>query len=377
VKPKRISDLIQALNQLAPTETAADWDNVGLLVGDPSWETPGAIVSIDLTAQAIEAAKEKGFRLIVNHHPCIFPKSRGLSRVTAGHLVFEALRNGIAVFASHTNFDQCALEVVEQVSQGLGVVPRGRLVDHPGESLLKLSVFVPSTHLEQVRKAVCDAGAGHVGNYDSCTFATPGIGTFRGSEDARPYLGKPGQLEQAEEHRLETVFPRGLKRQVLTALQDSHPYEEIAYDLYAVEQAPPAKGLVKGLGYGFWGEFKEPKSFSEVAEGVKKLFAVEGFWVTEPSLAPENEKIRRIGYVAGKGASFVGSAASLGCDLFITGEAGYHTALDGVRRGMAVMELGHRESELFFLRTMEGWLTRLGISAVTQNLPTQKIWTGP
>ena len=233
---------------------------------DPNWKTDGAVVCIDLTAEAIEEARSKGYRLIVNHHPCIFPKSRGLSQVVAGSLVFEALRHGIAVVAAHTNFDRSALEVVRSVSEGLGVTPKGRLYDHPERAFRKLAVFVPVSHVEEVRKAVTEAGAGHVGNYDSCTFGSPGEGTFRGGEGTHPFLGSPGVLEKAQEVKLETLFPDGLQKQILTALRSAHPYEEIAYDLYPVEQEPPSVGLIRGAGYGFWGEFPSPKPFSDLTD---------------------------------------------------------------------------------------------------------------
>lgn len=390
-----VSQVLQDLERRAPSDTAEDWDNVGLLAGDPSWKTSGAVVTVDLTEQAIRLAKQRKYRLIVNHHPCIFPRSRGLSRVVAGMnrggtsgLVFEAIRQGIAVIACHTNFDRCAMEVVQSVSEGLGVTPKGRLVDHPGGSLVKLVVFVPLTHVEQVREAICQAGAGKIGNYDFCTFGAEGEGSFRGGESTRPFLGKPGKLEKAREIRLETIFPQGLEKPVLGALFRAHPYEEVAYDLYPVKQGPASEGLVRGLGYGFWGEFPSPKSFSEVAKDVTSLFNVNGFLLSSP-LSPEprsvraraarpstegSRKIRRIGFVAGNGSSFLSAAAAAGCDLYITGEVGYHPALDGTRKGMKVMELGHTESEYFFPQTVKGWLSQLGLKSEPLYQPAQQFF---
>jgi hypothetical protein len=248
---------------------------------------------------------------------------------------------------------------------------------------VKLVVFVPSNspkHLEQVRAALVEAGAGHIGNYDFCTVGAEGEGTFRGGKETKPFLGHPGELERAREIRLETVFPKGLEKPILRALRSSHPYEEIAYDLYPVKQAPPAVGMAKGLGYGFWGQLRTPKPFSEVARDVTSLFNVDGFLLTEPSAGTGRGRtkraIKKVAFVAGKGASFVNHAASLGCDLFITGETGYHTALEGSRRGMTVMELGHRESERFFILTMKRWLSGLGLKVIGLDLPTQKIGLG-
>lgn len=370
-----LSQLLSALEKRVPSGASEKWDNVGLLAGDPRWRTRRAVVSIDLTEDAIRLARRSRAGLIVCHHPCIFPASRGWTRFVpspgAQELVFECVRRRIAVAVFHTSFDRCALEVVETVSRGLGVVPRGRLHEKPDGALLKLSVFVPVSHLEQVRRAVCDAGAGVIGDYDQCAFFVEGTGTFRGSAGTRPFLGKPGALEIVREARLETILPRGLQGGVLAALRRAHPYEEIAYDLYPVEQAPTPQGLVRGLGYGFWGEFPRPKSFSELAQSVKRLFAVSEFWVSQPVPG----RVKRIAFAAGKGADFIASAASSGCEVMITGEAGYHGMLDGARRGMAVVELGHRESERFFLRTMEGWLRAEGLGVGISDRPTQALWT--
>jgi len=351
------------------------------LVGDPSWKTSGVVVAIDLTDEAIELAIKRGARLIVNHHPCIFPRGRGPSRVTAdaggaAALVHRAIRAGIAVAAFHTNFDRCALEVAHAISKGLGCVAQGRLHDAtaagPGP-LVKLVVFVPSSHHEAVRDALFSAGAGQVGLYDSCAFSVSGEGSFRGLEGTQPYIGQAGTRERADEVRLETVFPRGMEKPILQALRRIHPYEEIAYDLYPVEQPPSAVGLVSGLGYGFWGEYSKPKSFTEVMQNVKGLFRVDGFLASEvPVSARRSGKVRRIGFVAGKGSSFVGAAARAGCDIFITGEAGYHTALEGSRKGMVVVELGHRESERFFLSTISDWLKPLSVTKFDR--PTQKFY---
>ena len=362
-----VASVLKNLESRAPSATAESWDNVGLLAGDASQEVSGAVVCIDLTEEAIETAIRKKYNLIVNHHPCIFPKSRGLSRVTGESLVYRAVRAGIAVVACHTNFDQCALEVVHTVAHGLGVEPKGRLHDSKNGDFLKLVTYVPSAQLEKVRLAISEAGAGNVGNYDQCSFSSQGIGTFRGSSSTRPAIGKPGKLERVKETRLETILPIGLKNSVISALRDAHPYEEVAYDLHPVVQKPSHLGLVSGLGYGFWGEFPKSKAFSELAKNVKLLFNVKGFWLTDP--VPS--QIHRLAYVAGKGASFISAAADAGCDLFITGEAGYHDALKGSRRGMAVMEIGHRESEKFFLFTLEGWLNEAGLKTVSLNLATQ------
>jgi len=367
-----ISDVAQRIELLTPSAGAEKWDNVGLLVGDPRAKVSRAVISIDLTRAALDAARAAGANLILNHHPCIFPRQKGLARVTRGgasELVFEAARRGISVISTHTNFDRYALEAPLMAAKALGANPVGRLHDSDEPELLKLVVFVPKTHGEKVRDAICRAGAGRIGRYDSCTFASEGTGTFRGAKDTRPFLGEPQRLERAHELRLETVFPRPLKNPVLKALRDSHPYEEIAYDLYRVEQEASSQGLVPGLGYGFYGDLERALPFAQFARRVKSAFRVGGFWASEP--APK--KIRRIGFVAGKGASFARAARDRGCDVFVTGEAGYHVVREMGLSGMAVIEVGHTESEIFFLKTMEKWCREWKLPAKLLRTPEQRV----
>lgn len=370
-----VREICEEIAWLAPESTAESWDNVGLLAGDPAWMTSGVVVSIDLTEEAIEVARRKGYRLIVNHHPCIFPRSRGLSRITPPSLVFKALEAGIAVVACHTNFDRCALEVPHALASLLGASLVGRLVDQPQGSLKKLVVFVPQTHTDQVHEALSNAGAGHIGRYEDCAFISQGEGRFRALDGAKPYLGSVGALERAPEDRLETIFPAGLEAEVLQALRESHPYQEIAYDLYGVEQGPSPEGIVRGLGYGFYGDLKKPLASKAFVSKVVKLFEASGALVTG-GMGREGKKRRefkRIAYVAGKGSSFIGAAHKAGCDVFVTGETGYHDALRAARSGMTVVELGHRESERFYLSTMAGWMEGLGLKAIELNTPQQRM----
>ncbi len=362
----KIADLLKDLQKRAPFSTAEPWDNVGLLVGDPQQSAQKAIVSIDLTQEVLQAAKKSGATLIVNHHPCIFPKGRGPSHFTSGNLAYEAARAGISVVALHTNFDRCALEVVESISMGLGVKPIGRLFESGQEELSKLIVFVPESSVEKVRQAICDVGAGVVGNYDQCSFSSPGEGTFRGGAGTRPAIGKPGKLERVQERKLETVFPRGLQRAVVQALYDTHPYEEPAFDLIAIQNESPKKGLISGLGYGFWGKLEKPCSWKEWVKRVQKTFELEAF--QGPSNPPE--QVRRAAFSPGKGSSFVSWVGSQSVDVFVTGEVGYHSALDGAKRGVSVLELGHPQSELYFSKTVKTWLQEVGVQAtVHQSLP--------
>jgi dinuclear metal center YbgI/SA1388 family protein len=373
IQRPKIKEICQFLEHQVPLATAEKWDNVGLLCGDENAPFKGAVISIDLTAEAIQEAKTRGFNFILNHHPAIFPKSRGLTAFTAegrSELLYAAQKAGISVYSAHTNFDQCALEAMQWLSESLGFAPLGRLVADDDSALRKLVVFVPRTHLEKVSEALFQAGAGKIGNYDSCGFSVEGVGTFRGNARTRPFLGKPGQLETAKEARLETVFPQGLLKGVLRALRASHPYEEVAYDLYRVEQkvANPSPWM-SGLGYGFVAEVKKPIPFSAFVSRAFTVFGVNGALAS----LPHPKHVKRIGFTPGKGSSFVNAAIQAKCDVFITGETGYHDSREAALRGLQVLEVGHRESEISFLLTAEKWLKSFKMGVKVLNSPVQHI----
>ncbi len=365
----KIREVVSFLERKAPPGVAESWDNVGLLIGDSEASTKGAVIAVDLTADALAVARKNGYRLIINHHPAIFPKGRGPSQVLAGSLVHQTIRENVSVFASHTNFDRSALEVAEMISKKLRCSPTGRLLHRPEESLVKLAVYVPESHHARVLEAVCEAGAGQIGHYDSCSFSVAGEGTFRGDEGTDPFTGEPGRLEKVPERLLQTILPKGMEASVVRALKHAHPYEEVAYDLYPLLQSPSGEGLARGLGYGFVAEFDRAVPLAEFLRRVKAVFGVSKIRVTRPPGAARS--IRKIAFAAGKGSDFIGAAARQGCDAFITGESDYHDAIGASRKGLALVELGHRESEKFFPLTVASWLKELGLPSVTLDRATQ------
>ncbi len=372
-----IFEIIRKLEQRVPTNTAESWDQVGLLAGKPAQKFTGAVVGVDLTLELLNFAKEKKANLVVTHHPAIFPKGKGLQRLVAGRaddlatLLLDAYESGICVYAAHTNFDICALDGMLDLADQLGIKPVGRLMGHPedGQTVLKkLVTFVPKKSLDDVRDALFEIGAGQIGNYDCCGFSSDGEGSFRGLEGTNPVVGKPGVLENTKEVRFETVFPAGLQPQIVAALKDAHPYEEVAYDIYPVEQHPTSVGLVAGLGYGIYGDLEKPMDREDFIQIVKEVFQVDLFLTNA-----FEKKVKRVAFSPGKGSSFISSARSVGADVFVTGEVGYHGSLDSTRREMMVFELGHRESEHFFLRTIYAWFQEWNLKIFPLDERTQQV----
>lgn len=343
-----IQTILKEIHLKAPPSTAERWDNVGLMLGDPGWRTRGAVISMDLTEQAIEQALQRKFNLIINHHPCLFPKAKNLGSISPGKqgslddLIFQCLQKSIAVVSCHTNFDRSALEVVDRLCKGLGAEPQGRLLDrHRGVGELKKLVL---NIAEEESQPLIDALYSEVGAQETADL-------------------------QYDGWKLEFTFPKGFQGLVQELVQTHHPDDLPLFDLYSVEQGRGGNELIRGIGYGFWGDFPKRLSFSEVAQRVKRLFTVKGFRVTEP--VPK--AISRIAFSPGAGSDFVASAISHRCDLFITGEVGYHDALMATRSGMTLLELGHRESEKMFLEVMSGWIKGMGLETKRLNIPTQKL----
>jgi len=374
----KIHQLIEVIEMRIPTACAESWDSVGLICGDSAQALKGVVIGVDLTEALFASALKKKANLIIIHHPPLFPKGRGITKLVKGKdsdlntILLKAFEEKIAVYVAHTNFDRCALDGMIALSDDLGAVAKARVWEAPeeGETLLKkLVTYIPTEHYEKVRDALYEVGCGHIGNYDSCGFATAGFGNFRPLDGSNPVQGKVGKFEQVEEIRMETIFVSGMEGIVIDTLKHVHPYEEVAYDIYAVEQSPVMKGLVWGLGYGFVAELKKPVSYAEFVKRVKKVFQVTSFLTHQQ----EPKMVRKIAFTPGKGSSFIRSVGKHRVDVYITGEVGYHGSLEAARSGVNVMELGHRESEHYFLKTIATWCEEWELPHSVLDERTQKI----
>lgn len=355
----RVSDLVGKLKALAPFDYAEDWDNVGLLCGDPAARVTGVVVSVNLGQESLAEASAARANVIVCHHPPIF---RPISKITSASnpFLYMAIRRGISVVALHTNFDLASKQLNQRLCEDLGgaylepLAVRSSPGSPPSSRMGKFVTFVPEASLEKVRMALGDAGAGYIGNYSHCTFASPGIGTFWGRENTNPAVGKAGRLERAPEMRLETIFPWRLRDKVVKAARSAHPYEEMAYDVYEV--LLPVEG-----GYGFVARVPKSTSFvfQKLTQRVKKLFRIKDTVVVGPGLDDKNYKVRKFAFSPGSGSSFVAAAIAKGVDTYICGEVGYHQMLEAKRAGLTLILLGHSYSERFFVETTAGWCEEL------------------
>lgn len=342
--------LIQALDSIAPTRLAGGWDNVGLLIGDPEAPIEGPVfVTLDLTDPVIDEAVEKKAGFVVAYHPPVFHATKRLdTSERIGRTVFKLLRAGaVGVYSPHSALDaaQGGLNdwLIERATDGgtPGEVTNRRALEPTSTGGgMKLVVFVPEDSVDVVRTALHEAGAGVIGDYDHCTYASPGEGTFRGGDSTNPTIGEKGRLERVRELRLETVVPPSRVAEVVRALREAHPYEEPAFDLYRVESHPD-----ESLGAGRVGDLSSALSAGAIAKNLARHLDVDGVRLAGAIGTDADRSITRIACCPGAGAGLVDNAIAQGAELFITGEMRHHELLSATERGLTVALAGHTNTE--------------------------------
>lgn len=332
----KIKDLIAPLEAWAPRSLQEDYDNSGLQVGDPETEVGSALVCLDCTEAVVEEAAAKGCGLIISHHPVIFRGLKSLSgKSYVERTLLAAIKHGIALYAIHTNLDNVIDGVNGEIAARLGLTPLGALAPMPGQ-LRKLVVFVPMEQADAVRDAVFQAGGGHIGKYDECSFAGGGMGTFRPGPGTSPFSGQQGVRSSEAEFRLEFIYPVTREQAILAAVLAAHPYEEAAYDLY------PIINHHQGIGSGLLGEWESPVSEADFLARMKQVFGLQVLRHTKPLVRP----IRRVALCGGSGAFLIRAAIAAGADAFITGDVKYHEFFDADGK-LLLADVGHYGSEQF------------------------------
>ena len=334
--PVKCQTVIEAMDTLAPRYLAESWDNIGLLVGSPEQDIASIMVVLDATPETVAEAQREGVDMMIAHHPLIFtPLTSIRTDLPPGATLARLLKNDIALFAAHTNLDAVAGGVSDALANRLELGNLRPLTQGSGAQLLKLAVFVPESHLEKVRLAVTEAGAGNIGNYSHCTFQTAGTGTFLPLAGAKPFIGSQGRLEYAAEFRLETVLPAAISRKVVTAMIKAHPYEEVAYDLFALSNTVNVHGL------GRLGELPAPLSVEGLVKTVKTALKVDCVRVA----GSQFRQVQTVAVCGGAGGSLVRAAAAAGAEVLVTGDVKYHEAQEAQELGLTVIDAGHFATE--------------------------------
>jgi dinuclear metal center YbgI/SA1388 family protein len=352
-----VAAVVEYLERFAPPQLAAEWDNVGLLLGDPKSEVRQIMTCLTVTPETAAEAVAAGAQLIVTHHPILFrPVKRLTSGTIEGRTLLPLARAGVAVYCPHTSFDNTSGGINDKLARRLGLVQPVALRPQAGPEQSKIVVFVPEKDLAAVSDAVFAAGAGNIGQYSQCSFRLMGTGTFFGSDAANPTLGQKGRREEVAEWRLEVICPAARATEVVRALRRAHSYEEPAFDVY------PLRPLSTGCGAGRLGRLPAPTVLADLARQVQSALQPSAVQV----VGDLNRRVEIVAIVCGAGSDFLSDAVHAGADVLLTGEVRFHDYLTAQGHGLSLVLPGHFATE------------RFAVEELAENLqvqfPAVKVW---
>lgn len=332
----QLKEIMECLESYAPLDFQESYDNAGLICGNPQAPITGALLCLDSTEAVIDEAIATGCNLVIAHHPIVFS---GLKKITGKNYIervlIKAIKHDIAIYAAHTNLDAVSNGVNAVIARKLGL--QNTKILAPAQHLLKkLVVFCPESHAEELKSALFDVGAGRIGNYSECSFAVSGTGNFRAGEGANPFVGEPGQLHSESETRIEMIFPGHLERKLIAGLHKYHPYEEPAYDVYALSNTFPE------VGSGMLASLAEPMDEIAFLELVKLRLNAVSIRYT----ALRGKPVKTVAICGGSGSFLLEAAKAAGADVFVTADFKYHQFFDAEDQ-LVIADIGHYESEQF------------------------------
>jgi dinuclear metal center YbgI/SA1388 family protein len=332
----KLKDLCTYLDTIVPLSFQESYDNSGLQIGLPDSEISSALITLDVSEEVIDEAISERCDVIISHHPLIFNGIKRISGKTfTERILYKAVKNDIAIYSSHTNLDIFINSVSRKMAEKLDL-KEVKVLSPLKNRLLKLVTYIPETHLDKVKIALFEAGAGAIGKYDMCGFSISGTGSFRANENANPFIGQMGVIHFENETRFETVFFSHLKDKVIKALLENHPYEEVAYDIYTLENENIEIGL------GCIGSFVDQKSEARLLDLLSEIFNSKGVRFSRPLGRP----VKKIAVCGGSGAGLISNAIASGAHVFITSDIKYHNFFDADNK-ILLVDIGHFESEKF------------------------------
>ncbi|MEG0560376.1 MAG: Nif3-like dinuclear metal center hexameric protein [Muribaculaceae bacterium] len=330
-----IADIIKAIEDFAPLYLQEDYDNAGLQVGNTRNEATGAMLCVDITEAILDETIAKGCNLIISHHPLLFKGLKSISgKNEIERIVLKAIKNDVALYSAHTNIDNAWGGVSHIMASKLGLTAIEVLQPQQG-SLIKIATFVPQSHCDSVQAALFAAGAGEIGNYDSCSYCVNGTGSFRAKAGANPFVGTLNELHNEDEVKIEVIAPMAKKSAIIKALIDAHPYEEPAFDIIQLANDS------RYCGSGVIGNIM-PENKVKFLERLKNIF---GVGAVKYSSAQIND-VSKVALCGGSGAFLIKKAIDAGADIYVTGDVKYH---DFTTFGTSIIiaDIGHYESEQF------------------------------
>ncbi len=342
-----IKEVIAHLEELAPLGQAEDFDNVGLLVGEYHTPVTGILVTLDTLENVVDEAISKQCNLIVSFHPIIFG---GLKKITGANyverVVLKAIRHNIAIYSMHTALDNSKQGVNAKICEVLAI-QEPRILIPKKAFLKKLTTYIPQANAEQLRQALYQAGAGHIGNYSNCSFSLDGTGSYKPNEHANPHLGKIGETHYEQETQINITYTKEKESQILAALFKNHPYEEVAYEIQSLDNTH------QHLGMGMYGNLEKPLKEEAFFDIIKEKMNVSCIRHTQ-LLGKEVQKIAVLG---GSGSFAISAAKAVNADVFITSDIKYHQFYDAENK-IVLADIGHFETEQFTKNLLVDYLKK-------------------
>jgi len=332
----KLKDIIAVFEEHSPFSIQESYDNSGIQYGNPDENVNRGLVCLDITEATIDEAVSKKCDLIISHHPLIFG---GMKSITGRHyterVLVKAIKNDIRIVSVHTNLDSTSAGVNAILAQKIGLTDL-KILDQRGELLKKLVTFCPVDHADAVRTAIFKAGAGQIGEYDCCSYNIEGLGSFRAGAAANPFVGAKGEVHFEKEVRIETILPAWLQSRIVDAMMAAHPYEEVAYDLY------PLDNKFEKVGMGMIGVLENPMGETDFLQLLRQSLG--SGCIRHSTLL--DKAIKRVAICGGSGSFLRNKALALGADAFVTADVKYHDFFD-VQGKLLMADVGHYESEQF------------------------------
>lgn len=335
---KKITDFLE---NLYPLQYQESYDNSGLIIGNKNAEVNNALICVDVTEAIIDEAIITKSNLIISHHPIIF---KGIKKINGNNLIeriiIKAIKNNISIYSAHTNLDNQKSGVNSILCEKLGL--KNTKILSPKKHLLKkIITYCPLEYAEKLREALFAAGAGHIGNYDFCSFNSDGKGSFRAGKNTNPFVGEKGKLHYENETKIEIIFPEDKQLSIISALKNHHPYEEPAYDIYSLDN------IYNNIGAGMTGELSKEYEETEFLEEVKKIVDIKSIRHSKFL----NKKIKKVAVCGGSGSSLINNAIAAEADILLTADIKYHDfAL--ADNNIIIADIGHYESEKFVIELL-------------------------
>ena len=337
-----IDDVILYLeNTISPLERQLDWDNSGKQIYFGNEKVKKIALALDPTAEAIKEAISEGCGLLITHHPLFFDSFKSLDFSNKGiQKILDAIINKLSVVSYHTNFDVANYNLSDYIASILGAKKEGPLEITGTESLYKFIVYVPAGYEDKIIDAIDKSGAGTIGNYRKCTFFVEGTGTFEPQNGTNPFVGEKGKSEKVNEYKLETIVRREDIRAVINSVIEVHPYEEVAYDIYKLENE-----ITYGIGTGCF--YEEPLQFDAFCKRLKSKLNLKNIKIN--NVIKKSDIISGFCVVAGSGASYWRKCKDSGYKILISGDLKHHDAIDARENGITIIDVGHFELESVYL----------------------------